>query len=76
VRARAHWGARGARRARLLPTVCPPPRVRRPYNLERICADYEVEVEADSRDFIERCMPCLFRGIGGVEHEPPWYAGW
>ena len=35
-----------------------------------------MEVEPDSRDFIERCMPCLFRGIGTVAAEPAWYAGW
>ena len=33
-------------------------------------------MEADTRDFFERCMPCLFRGIGGVAAEPPWYSGW
>lgn len=46
------------------------------FNLERICGDYEVEVEKDTRDIFERCMPCIFRGIGGVAPEPAWYADW
>ena len=47
-----------------------------PFNLERVCADYEVEVEADRRDWFERCMPCIFRGIGAIAPEPAWYADW
>lgn len=43
-------------------------------NLDLIIKDYEAEVEPEERDFMERCMPCLFKGIRTIEPEAPWYA--
>lgn len=44
------------------------------FNLERIAEDYQQEVEKEDKDVLERCMPCLFKGIGTIEPEPAWYS--
>lgn len=43
-------------------------------NLDLVIKDYEAEVEPEEKDWLERCMPCLFKGIRTIEPEAPWYA--
>jgi len=46
------------------------------FNLQRVLADYERDVEPERKDLFERFFPCIFRGIPRVEPEPAWYADW
>ena len=43
-------------------------------NLQRICEDYRQDMHDETPDLLDRCFPCIFRGLGEVEPDPPMYA--